>query len=253
MNCAALPANLIESELFGHEKGAFTGAHKRKIGRFELADGGTIFLDEIGDLPPELQVKLLRVLQEGEFERLGNSATLKVDVRIIAATNRDLKHMISTNTFRQDLYYRLNVYPVICPPLRERAGDIPMLVKHFIDKYSKKTGKTIVKVPKKIYDVFEAYNWPGNVRELENIIERALVISRGATLELGDWFPQNDSGLVVELIPTLQETEKKHIIDVLEITAWRVSGKNGAAEILGLKPTTLESRMKKLGISRKHI
>jgi len=251
VNCAALPKDLIESELFGHEKGAFTGAYQRKVGRFELADNGTIFLDEIGDLPIDLQAKLLRVLQEGEFERIGNSNTCKVDIRIIAATNRDLEQMVSAGTFRQDLYYRLNVYPVICPPLREREGDIPILVKHFIDKYSKKSGSKIIKVPKKVYDTLEAYTWPGNIRELENIIERALVVSSGSVLELGDWFPKNMVQVSAEPVRTLKELERKHIIDVLELTSWRVSGAGGAAEKLGLKPTTLEARMKKMGISRK--
>jgi PAS domain S-box-containing protein len=252
VNCAALPANLIESELFGHEKGAFTGALKRKIGRFELADGGTIFLDEIGELPLELQAKLLRVLQEGEFERLGNTETIKADVRIIAATNRDLSKMVSAKEFRTDLYYRLNVYPIQCPPLRKHKGDILMLVKHFVKKYSAKAGKTIERIPQKVINILKSYHWPGNVRELENIIERAIIISRGNELELGEWFLGNENATNDSHILTLQELDKEHIQKVLQLTNWRVSGKGGAAEKLGLKPTTLESRMKKMGIRRKN-
>ncbi|MGI9568687.1 MAG: sigma 54-interacting transcriptional regulator, partial [Desulfobulbia bacterium] len=245
VNCAALPANLIESELFGHEKGAFTGALQRKIGRFELADGGTIFLDEIGELTKELQAKLLRVLQECEFERLGSTATIKVDVRIIVATNRDLEKMVSANDFRKDLYYRLNVYPIQCPPLRKHKSDILMLVKHFINKYSAKVGKTIERVPQNVMNILKSYSWPGNVRELENIIERAVIITRGAELELGQWFPSNQNETSDSHIPTLEELEKDHIKKVLQLTSWRVSGKGGSAEKLGLKPTTLEARMKK--------
>jgi transcriptional regulator with GAF, ATPase, and Fis domain len=250
VNCAALPANLIESELFGHEKGAFTGALKRKIGRFELADGGTIFLDEIGELPLELQSRLLRVLQEGEFERLGNSDTIKVDVRIIAATNRDLAKMVSVKEFHRDLYYRLNVYPIQCPPLRKHRDDILMLVKHFINKHSANIGKTIERIPQKVINTLKSYHWPGNVRELENIIERAIIITRGTELELGEWFLGNENETNHGHIFTLQELEKDHIHKVLQLTSWRVSGRCGAAEKLGLKPTTLEARMKKLGIRR---
>lgn len=250
VNCAALPVNLIESELFGHEKGAFTGALRRKIGRFELADGGTIFLDEIGELPKELQSKLLRVLQDGEFERLGNANTTKVDVRIIAATNRDLEKMVSAGDFRKDLYYRLNVYPIHCPPLRKHKDDILMLVKHFINKYSTNMGKTIERVPQAALNILKSYHWPGNVRELENIIERAVIITRGAELELGEWFLLNENETKGGHIPTLKELEKDHINKVLQLTSWRVSGKGGAAEKLGLKATTLEARMKKLGLKR---
>ncbi|CAB1077008.1 hypothetical protein D1AOALGA4SA_4805 [Olavius algarvensis Delta 1 endosymbiont] len=250
VNCAALPANLIESELFGHEKGAFTGALARKIGRFELADRGTIFLDEIGDLPLELQAKLLRILQEGEFERLGNPETITVDVRVLAATNRDLAKTIRKGDFREDLFYRLNVYPVTCPSLRDRRDDIPLLVKHFVDKYSTKIGKKIYAVPKNIMKALQSYHWPGNVRELENIVERALVISRGDKLEIGDWLPRVENGVHQTTIPTLPELEREHILKVLELTSWRVSGSGGAAEKLGLKPTTLEARMKKFGIRR---
>ncbi|MBN1290944.1 MAG: sigma 54-interacting transcriptional regulator [Candidatus Latescibacteria bacterium] len=249
VNCAALPANLIESELFGHEKGAFTGALSRKIGRFELADLGTLFLDEIGDLQPELQTKLLRVLQDGEFERLGSSHTLKVDVRIIAATNRDLGRAIEEGKFREDLFYRLNVFPIECPPLRDRKEDIPLLVEHFINKYSTKIGKKIVTIPYKVMKALQEYNWPGNIRELENIIERAVIITQGQVLEYGDWFPQTTvSG--TSSIPTLQEMEREHIMEVLELTGWRIRGNDGAAELLDIKPTTLEARMKKLKIER---
>ena len=250
VNCAALPANLIESELFGHEKGAFTGAQDKKIGRFELADGGTIFLDEIGDLPLELQAKLLRVLQEGELERLGNATSIKVDVRVIAATNRDLESAAAKGEFREDLFYRLNVFPVRIPPLRERKGDIPMLVTHFVQKYSVKIGKQIHSIPQQTLEALEAYTWPGNVRELENVIERAMILSRGNRLELGDWHPRtgttNGGGFV-----TLEEHERVYIQEVLETTDGRLRGDNGAAKILGMKPTTLASRMLKLGIRRK--
>jgi formate hydrogenlyase transcriptional activator len=251
VNCAALPANLVESELFGHEKGAFTGALARKIGRFELANGGTIFLDEIGDLTLDLQSKLLRVLQEGEFERLGNSRVIKVNVRVIAATNRDLEKALVDGEFRKDLYYRLNVFPIFTPPLRDRKEDIPLLVKHFMNKYSGRIGKKVDKVSQRVIDILTQYQWPGNVRELENIIERAVIISRGDTLELGDWIPDKES-LPQDMKPqTLDQFERSYINKVLDLTGWRVSGVKGAAKILGLKPTTLEARMKKLGIERK--
>ncbi len=252
VNCAALPANLIESELFGHEKGAFTGALARKIGRFELANGGTIFLDEIGELPLDLQIKLLRVLQEKEFERLGNPKTISVDVRVIAATNRDLEQAIEKGTFREDLFYRLNVFPIHIPPLRKRKEDIPLLVNHFVQKYSTKVGKRIDTVSQNVMERLQAYQWPGNVRELENILERAVIISRGTRLELGDWFLQKETPSEVSKMVTLEEVERAHIIEVLELTHWRIRGEKGAAEILGLKPTTLEARMKKLEIKRKH-
>ena len=251
VNCAALPANLIESELFGHEKGAFTGATARKIGRFELASGGTIFLDEIGDLPLELQSKLLRVLQEGEFERVGGTNTIKVDVRVIAATNRELENAMVEGTFREDLYYRLNVFPINSPPLRERREDIPSLVMFFIQKHGPKLRKHIETVPKYVMDTLKEYHWPGNVRELENIIERSLIHSEGEQLTLGDYFRQAVRTPKKKEIRTLAEMERENILEALEATSWRVSGKRGAAEILGLKPTTLEARMKKLGIKRK--
>ncbi len=250
VNCAALPASLVESEFFGHEKGAFTGALSRKIGRFELADGGTIFLDEIGDLPLELQAKLLRVLQEGEFERVGRSETLRVDARVIAATNRDLELAAQEGRFRQDLFYRLNVFPIRLPPLRERQEDIPLLVRHFAMKHSARLGKRIEVIPQKIMESLRAYPWPGNVREMENVIERAVIISQGPRLELGDWSPRPGIAPDKSRRRTLEEVEREHILAVLELTGWRVGGERGAAEILGLKRTTLESRMKKVGIQR---
>ena len=250
INCAAIPANLIESELFGHEKGAFTGAFTRKIGRFELASGGTIFLDEIGDLSLDLQAKLLRALQDGEFERVGSPHTIDVDVRVLAATNRDVDTGLKSGTFREDLYYRLSVFPIRIPPLRERIDDIPILVTHFVKKYGTKTGKRIEKIPQKVVDSLQAYHWPGNIRELENIVERAVIISRGDQLELGRWFPRNDTPLEKSDMATLEDVEKDHIRKALELTGWRVSGEKGAAKILGLNHNTLVSRMKKLNIHR---
>ena len=257
VNCASLPANLIESELFGHEKGAFTGAVAQKIGRFELAHGGTLFLDEVGELPFELQSKPLRVLQEGEFERLGNSKTLKVNVRIIAATNRDLEESVNKREFRADLFYRLNVFPIYSPPLRERKDDIPYLVNHFCKKFGGRLNKKITAVSKSILEKLMKYDWPGNVRELENIIERGLIISKGNSLELGDWLP---AGLPIESDPngitytvnknSLQDVERSYIREVLLKTNWKIRGETGAAKILGLNPTTLEARMKKLGLVR---
>jgi transcriptional regulator with GAF, ATPase, and Fis domain len=260
VNCATLPANLIESELFGHEKGAFTGAVAQKIGRFELAHGGTLFLDEIGELPLELQSKLLRVLQEGEFERLGSSKTMKVDVRIIAATNRDLQSSVNSKEFRADLFYRLNVFPISSPPLRDRKDDIPYLVNHFCKKYSARFGKKISTVPKSVLDRLMAYDWPGNVRELENIIERGLIISKGSSLEIGDWLPASTIKGVpsspinhqtsTSKIKSLEELERQHILETLTKTNWKIRGETGAAKILNLNPTTLEARMKKLSITR---
>jgi transcriptional regulator with GAF, ATPase, and Fis domain len=248
VNCAALPSTLIESELFGQEKGAFTGASSRRIGRFETADGSTIFLDEIGDLPLDLQAKLLRVLQEGKFERLGSSSTVSVDVRVIAATNCDLGRAAREGRFRRDLYYRLNVFPITVPPLRERQEDIPLLVWAFVREYERSMGKRIEKIKKKTMDLLSHYGWPGNVRELRNVIERAMILSEGSTLRVDrietDQPLENTSNL------TLEEVERRHLLQVLESTGWRVSGSMGAAEILDLKPTTLEARMKKLGIRR---
>lgn len=250
VNCAALPANLIESELFGHEKGAFTGAISQKIGRFEMANKGTIFLDEIGELPLELQAKMLRVLQEGELERLGSTKTMKIDVRIVAATNRNLQREVEKGNFRADLYYRLNVFPIDLPPLRERKEDIPILVEYFVNKYAPKLGKTIRTVPKKALQKLEAYTWPGNIRELENIIERSIIISSGGKLEIGDWLNINAAPIGGEGMDTLEEHERKHILKALKMTSWRVSGEKGAAKLLDINDRTLQSRIKKLGITR---
>lgn len=251
VNCSALPANLIESELFGHERGAFTGAVTQKIGRFELADGGTIFLDEIGDMPLDLQVKLLRVLQEGELERLGNPNTIKVNTRVIAATNRDLELAIEKGDFREDLFYRLNVFPIQAPPLRKRKEDIPLLVTYFSDKLGAKVGKKILSVSQQAMDSLVEYDWPGNVRELENTIERAIILSETNTLEYCDWIPVNKKpSIKSNEVLTLEENERAHIIRALKITGGRVSGEKGAAKILGINSSTLESRMRKLGISK---
>ena len=251
VNCAALPATLIESELFGHEKGAFTGALARKVGRFELADGGSLFLDEIGEIPLELQSKLLRVLQEGEFERIGDSNTTKVNVRIIAATNVNLQEAISKGAFREDLYYRLNVFPITIPPLRERKGDIPLLTRHFLLKYNARFGKNIEVIAEKVIDSLLDYNWPGNVRELENVIERAVIISSGNKLEIGDAIPKSTNSTLEETMVTLVDVEKDHILKILEQTNWRISGQKGAARILDINRSTLEARMRKLGIMRR--
>jgi DNA-binding NtrC family response regulator len=256
VNCAALPATLIESELFGHEKGAFTGAVARKIGRFELADGGTIFLDEVGDLPIELQAKLLRVLHDHEFERVGSSTTRTVDTRVIAATNRDLDSLIEQGTFRADLYYRLGVFPIRIPSLREHRGDIPLLVWFFITNLQTRLGKTFETVPPRVMDALTSYDWPGNVRELRNIIERAMILSPGARLELDDAFPgrhrttRASARTPERQSENLEDVERAHIVTVLEECDWKVRGKDGAAERLGLKRTTLQSRMKRLGIRR---
>ena len=251
VNCAGLPAGLIESELFGHEKGSFTGAMARKVGRFELANRGTIFLDEIGDLPLELQAKLLRVLQEGEFDRVGGTQTLKADVRVIAATNRDLEKAIREEKYRMDLYFRLNVFPLELPPLRERKGDIELLARRFTLKFAQKLGKRIEEISPKAMEALLAYPWPGNVRELENIIERGVILCQGSQLEAGEWLPKPLAfSLPSSRITTLEEREREHILKALEHTGWKVSGNGGAAVLLGLKPTTLEARMKKLGIRR---
>jgi DNA-binding NtrC family response regulator len=247
LNCAALPSTLLESELFGREKGAYTGAITRQIGRFEIADGSTIFLDEIGEMALEVQAKLLRVLQEGQFERLGNPETIRVNVRIIASTNRDLATSVAEGRFREDLYFRLNVFSITVPPLRDRSEDIPSLVWAFIKEFEKPMGKVIEKVPQKSMAALQRYNWPGNIRELKNVIENAMIISNDRILKLkplADLSPNLQKDLKLEVV------ERNHIIDVLNKTSWRVSGQKGAAELLGLKPTTLESRMKKLGITR---
>jgi predicted ATPase/transcriptional regulator of aromatic amino acid metabolism/tRNA A-37 threonylcarbamoyl transferase component Bud32 len=251
VNCGAISSGLVESELFGHERGAFTGALSRKIGRFELADGGTLFLDEIGDLTLDLQVKLLRVLQEGELERVGGTKTIKVDVRVLAATHDNLEQAVEEGRFRADLYYRLNVFPIQVPPLRDRKEDIAVLVRHFVLKYAARLGKQIQHIPKQTLDALSAYDWPGNIRELANICERSVIVSRGSTLELGDWIaPRGATGPAITGVNTLRETERHQILAALEETRWRVSGPSGAAIRLGLKPTTLEARMKKLGIVR---
>ena len=254
INCANLPSNLIESELFGHERGAFTGAMERKIGRFELAHNGTIFLDEIGELPVELQPKLLRVLQEGEFERLGNPKTIKVNVRIIAATNRNLEEAIAKKEFREDLYYRLNVFQIVAPPLRDRKEDIPLLVEHFVKKYEGKMGREIKIIPEEVIHALMQYDWPGNIRELENKIERALIVTHGDSLQYGDWIPTSHLGFQKgngePSFLKMEEVEKDHIINILNKTNWKVSGERGAAKILGLNANTLSSRIKKLGIKR---
>jgi len=253
VNCATLPATLVESELFGREKGAFTGADARQIGRFELADGGTIFLDELGELPLELQCKLLRVLQNGEFERLGSSRTIKTDVRIIAATNRNLEKEIHNGKFRADLFYRLNVFPITIPPLRQRKEDIPLLVNHFVAKFNKKIGKKIKTVSTDTLNVLQEYQWPGNVRELESVIERAVIISQGTALQVLDQFDtfQKAGELVGQEVKALVELEYNHILQVLQKTGWRIEGKNGAALLLGLNPSTLRARMHKHGIFRR--
>ena len=250
VNCTALPINLIESELFGHEKGSFTGAISRRIGRFELADGGTIFLDEIGELSLDLQVKLLRVVQEGEFERLGGTTTISVDVRIIAATHRDLKAMVAKGDFREDLFYRLNVFPITLPPLRERGKDIAIVVQSFVTKFSQKMAKQIDIIPQAVMDELSNYTWPGNVRELENIIERAVILSNNNVLKLQDRLTDRSSVNVQANLKTFSEMEKDYIIKVLEHTDWRISGEHGAASILEMHPNTLRSRMSKLGIRR---
>ncbi len=251
VNCAALPSGLLESEIFGHEKGAFTGALSRKIGRFELANGGSLFLDEIGDLSLELQAKFLRVLQESEFERVGGSETIKVDVRLITATNQDLEMAIKEGRFREDLFYRINVFPIYIPPLRERSEDITHLIRYFVMLHGKKLGKKIETISPETMDTLVAYHWPGNVRELSNIIERAVIISRENQLELGDWSQKTNGRHDKASILTLVELEKNHILEVLKMTKGRIYGEKGAAKILGLKPTTLESRMKKMGITAK--
>ncbi|MBU5636199.1 sigma 54-interacting transcriptional regulator [Geomonas sp. Red69] len=266
VNCTTLPATLVESELFGREKGAFTGAFARQIGRFELADGGTIFLDEIGDLPLELQSKLLRVIQDGEFERLGANHTIKTDVRIIAATNRNLEQEIRTGRFREDLYYRLNVFPISMPPLRQRSEDIPLLVDFFLAKFNKKIGREITTVPSETMRTLQKYHWPGNVRELESVIERAVITSQGSTLQVLDQFNNfrmkedaaNNTGQTSneereggEDIKTLVDLERDYILGVLLKTGWRIEGASGAAGILGLNASTLRARMRKFGIIRK--
>ncbi|MHC4943691.1 MAG: sigma 54-interacting transcriptional regulator [Planctomycetota bacterium] len=247
VNCAAMPSTLVESELFGREKGAYTGALTKQVGRFEIADGSTIFLDEIGELSPETQAKLLRVLQEGEFQRLGSPDTVRIDVRVITATNRDLAASVKEGTFREDLYYRLNVFPIAIPPLRERQEDIPTLVWSFVQEFGEKMGKRIETIPKNDMELLQRSPWPGNVRELRNVIERAMILCNDTTLRIEMLQAQ---AAQASLATTLEEVERNHILEILERTAWRVRGPGGAAETLGLKPTTLEARMRKLGIKR---
>jgi formate hydrogenlyase transcriptional activator len=250
VNCAALPGNLIESELFGREKGAFTGAHAKQVGRFEVADGGTIFLDEIGEMPPELQTKLVRVLEHGEFERLGSPKTIKVNVRVIASTNRDLEAEVKNRRFREDLFYRLNVFPISIPPLRMRAEDIPQLVSHFVDKYARKFGRKYESLPKSTMKALQEHPWPGNVRELEHVIERAVIISPGPILRLADPLERKPVAAADGPDKGLEAVERGHILKVLQQTRWKIEGEGGAASILGLNPSTLRSRIKKLDIRR---
>ena len=250
VNCGSIPSGLVESELFGHEKGAFTGATQRRIGRFELANGGTIFLDEVAELPMDTQVKLLRVLQEGEFERVGSSETIKVDVRVIAATNRALKEIVANGAFRSDLFYRLNVFPLEVPPLRDRKGDIPLLVNFFLSKFGKKLGKELHGVSQKAMESLTNYSWPGNVRELQNVVERAGILASGPVVHVDDSMLQSDGAVQGSAVDTLENMERNHIIRGLNETNWVIHGKKGAAEILGINSSTLRSRMDKLGIKR---
>jgi len=267
VNCGAISAGLVESELFGHVKGAFTGALLNRDGRFLLADGGTIFLDEVGELAPETQVKLLRVLQEEEFEPIGSNKTIKVNVRVIAATNRDLALMVREGKFRSDLFYRLNVFPLTMPPLRERQEDVPLLTMCFLEKYARKLGRSISHVTEETMSRLCAYSWPGNIRELQNVIERAVVLSKGPVLEiersaLFDFPPAEPVASIPARSPTLasppsssvrslEEVERQHIVDVLTQANWRIEGDRGAAKLLNLRPSTLRSRMQKLGIVRR--
>ncbi len=251
LNCAAIPTGLLESEMFGHEKGAFTGAVAQRIGRFELANRGTVFLDEIGEIPLELQPKLLRVLQEREFERLGSSRTLRTDARLIAATNRDLSEMVDGQKFRADLYYRLNVFPVHVPPMRERPEDIALLVRHFVQQFARRMGKAVDTIPTETMNVLVRYHWPGNIRELQNLVERAVILSTGPILKV----PLNDlqgqpAPSAARKVETLEEAERRHILEALDASGWVISGPNGAALSLGLKRSTLQARMEKLGIRR---
>lgn len=247
VNCASLPSSLVENELFGHEKGAFTGANIKQIGRFEVADGSTIFLDEISEMPLELQAKLLRVLQEGQFERLGGTKTISVDVRVIAATNQDLTRAVHQGAFREDLYYRLNVFPIAVPPLRERREDIPLMVQAFVKEFGITLGKRIESISRRSMDAVQQYSWPGNVRELRNVIERAMILTKGSKLSFT--LPEISAQKSLE-DTVLTEVERKHILQVLVSTGWLVSGDRGAAKLLGLKESTLRSKMKKLGIKR---
>ena len=260
VSCAALPGNLIESELFGRDRGAFTGADQMRRGRFEVADGSTIFLDEIGELPLDLQAKLLRVVQSGEFERLGSPKTIKVDVRIIAASNRDLQEAVNEGRFRADLFYRLNVFPITLPPLRDRQEDIPALVRTLVEKFARKTGRPITTIHQSLIQVLQGYSWPGNVRELENVIERAVIVSPGPVLHLAETLSGSAAAeknghapLAADPGTTLEDVEREHIRRTLDAVGWRVQGKGGAADLLGLNPSTLRARMRKLGIQREAV
>ncbi len=250
LNCAAIPLGLLESELFGHERGAFTGAVSRKVGRFEAANQGTLFLDEVGDIPPELQPKLLRVLQDGEFERLGSTQTQRANVRLVAATNRDLAKLVAQNQFRRDLYYRLNVFPIPLPPLRDRSGDIPLLVMHFVRIYSERLHKQIEWIPREVMEALVDHSWPGNIRELQNFIERSVILANGNTLRppIGELRPTTEIDSLQPI--TLQEVERYHICKTLEQSHWVIGGPSGAALRLGLKRSTLYARMQKLRIFR---
>jgi formate hydrogenlyase transcriptional activator len=249
VNCAALPPNLIESELFGHEKGSFTSSQARHFGRFEVANNATLFLDEIGELPMDLQAKLLRVVEDGEFERLGSTDTIKVDTRIIAATNRNLEEEVRNGRFREDLWYRINIFPITMPPLRDRMDDIPLLVDFYVKKISKRLGKTIEIIPKSVISTLQNYHWPGNVRELQNVLERAMLNSSGPTLQLVDGLKKSSRDLTASK-KTLEEVERDYIVRILERTQWKVGGKNSASEILGLNRSTLRARMRKLDIKK---
>ena len=248
VHCSALSESQIESELFGHEKGSFLGALQKQIGIFELADKGTIFIDEVDEIPIELQSKIIRVLEEGKIKRIGSSKSIDIDVRVIVATNKDLQELIKQKKFREDLYYRINVYPILLPPLRERINDIPLLVNHFVDIFNINTGKNISKITLKTMKILQKYIWPGNIRELENIIERAIIISTGEILRIDQFYKTETAAK--NTILSLVETEKQHIIKALNTTYWQVSGESGAARILDIHPETLRSKMRKLGINR---
>jgi len=251
VNCAALSSNVIESELFGHEKGSFTGSYGRHLGRFEVAHGSTLFLDEIGELPLELQSKLLRVLQDGEFERLGSSRTIKVDTRIVVATNRNLEEAVKRGEFREDLWYRINVFPITMPPLRERKEDIPLLVEFYIKKISRRLGRNIVIIPENVMDTLQSYHWPGNIRELQNVLERGAINSSGPELRLVDTLVGKPGRRSSDKdLRTLEKVERDYIVQILDQTDWKVSGKGSATEILGLNRSTLRARMRKLGIQK---
>lgn len=250
VNCAAIPPSLIESELFGYERGAFTGADRRKTGRFEEADKGTIFLDEIGELPLDMQSKLLRVLQEGTFERIGSNKSTRVDLRILAATNQQLAFLVDSGGFRRDLYYRLNVFPILIPPLRERKDDISLLVRHFVKKYNDKLGRNVHSIPQSALNKFRDYNFPGNVRELENLIEKSIILSKGERLEIEESFPTLEVITATSHFKTFEEMQRDYILKALFLTNWRISGPNGAAQLLDLNPKTLETKMRKLKIKR---